>query len=136
MKKIISILCLSLVVINSHCYAAVMSKTETRVSVNDGTTNVEDSGLITKYFGNGATQLQVINLASGFNNISIPTGAKGVFIDISADTNMILKGVTADKGISLDSSCPVMFPISADGSTTFGINNLSSSTQPIKVFFL
>lgn len=130
------LLIVSLVVICSHCYAAVMSKTETRVSVNDGTTNVEDSGLVTKYFGTGAMQFQVVSLSSGFNNISIPSGAKGVFIDISADTNMILKGVTADKGISLDSNCPVLFPISADGSTTFGITNLSGSTQQIKVFFL
>ena len=122
-------------VFTTSVYATSMSKVETRVSVNDGTTDVESTGLITKYFTNGATEQKTVSLAAGFNNISIPSGAKGIFVDVGSSTNMILKGVTADKGISLDATTPVLLPLSADGSATVGISNMSASSQSVKVYF-
>lgn len=136
MKKSAVVIGISLVVISSQCYASNLSKVETRISVNNGTTDVLSTGLITKYFATGATQEQTISLpATTFTALTIPSGAKGIFIDVGSSTNMILKGVTGDKGISLDATCPVLCPLSLDGSSTVGINNLSSSAQSVTVYY-
>lgn len=127
---------MSLVVITSHCYAD-NSKIEVRGSIDDGETTLQDTGLIVKYFTSGARQQQTVTLTgSAFTNIAIPASSDAVLIDIGTNTGLKLKGVTGDTGISLDSACPILLPISADdASTTFGILNLTSTSKQVKVYF-
>lgn len=113
---------------SSNAFAVDTSKIEVRGSISDGTTTVEDSGLIVKTFTAGARQQQTLTLAAGATTVSIPSGSKGVLLDVGSVRSLHLKGVTGDKGISLDSSFPVMIPLSADATTTMLISNDGVST--------
>jgi len=67
----------------------------------------------------GSGQIQVINLASGANTITVPTGAVAVTI-IPPDNNsetLTLKGLTGDTGIALALTAPCS--LSLAGVTTF-----------------
>lgn len=133
MKKIILVILGLVLTFSAH---ADNSKIEVRGSVDDGTTTISDTGLITKYFGTGAQQQQTISLtASTFTNISVPSGAKAVLINVLSADGIKLKGITGDEGISLDSACPVLMPLSTDGTVTLGIQNMETSAQTIKVYF-
>ena len=133
MKKLIAILAIFLA---STAYAE-NSKIEVRGSVDDGTNTYMSSGLITKYFASGARQQQAVTLtASAFTTISIPVGSRAILIDMLSADGLKLKGLTGDQGISIDATCPVLLPISSDGTTTVGIQNLETSSQRINVFFL
>ena len=133
MKKLIFI---ALLLFSTNVYAADSSKIEVRGSVDDGSTTVLDSGVITKYFGSGTRQQQSVSLtASAFTTISVPTGTKGVLIDVLTADGIKLKGVTADTGISLDSTFPVLIPLSTDGTATLGIQNMETAVQQIKLFW-
>ena len=117
-------------------YATDYSKIEVRGSVNDETSTVQDTGAITKYFASYNRQSSLVTLtASGFTNISIPTNSKAVLIDVISADGIKLKGVTGDTGISLDATCPVLLPLSTDGTTTIGIQNMEASAQTIRVMF-
>lgn len=126
------------ILISTNAWATDYSKVEVRASITDETSNNTDSSMITKYFANGARQVQTVSCtASAFTNISVPSGAKAVLIDVGTSTDLALKGVTADTGISLDSTCPVLLPISDDpATTTLGILNRSGSAKTVKVFWL
>lgn len=112
------------------------SKLEVRGSVNDGTTTLQDSGLITKYFTTGVRQQQTLSLtASAFTTVTIPTGAKALLVDVGSVTGIKLKGVTGDAGISLDSTVPMLLPISQDGSATIGFQNMNSSAKSVTAYW-
>lgn len=130
-------LLLLLLLITTPAWAVDNSKVEVRGSVNDETSNVLDSGLITKYFTSGARQQQTISLDSvTYTNIAVPVGAKAVLIDVGTATGLQLKGVTGDVGISLDSTVPILIPISDDRTTTtLGIRNGNTTTRSVKVFW-
>jgi hypothetical protein len=120
----------------SVSYATDTSKVEVRASVNDGSTNVTDSGLITKTFTTGVRQTETKSLTAGaFTNISVPSGAKAFLMDIGSSRSLVLKAVTGDVGISLDSVTSVMLPISADN-VTFGVLNRNASNQTVTVYWL
>lgn len=115
------------------------SKIEVRGSVNDGTTTKQDSGLITKYFTTGVRQQQSVTCtASSFTGITVPTGdgtkVKGIMIDMGTARGLQLKGVTADIGISLDSTFPTLIPFSGDNNT-IGITNNTAVSQSVTVYF-
>lgn len=137
MKKIVLLLVISLLFTTSHCYSADTSKVEVRASVNDGTTDVEDSGLIVKTFSTGVRQQQTITLAANTNtSLSKPTAAKGVLIDVGSTRSLHLIGVAGDRGISLDSAIPIMLPLSSDGAfTTVSISNDGAAAN-ITVYWL
>ena len=127
-------------IISSFCYfssaSADNSKVEVRGSVDDGTTTLETTGLITKYFTSGARQQQQISLtASAFTAITVPSGARAVIIDMLSADGIKLKGLTGDQGISLDSVVPIVLPLSGDGTVTIGIQNLETTAQTIRVFW-
>lgn len=134
MKKFIAFLFIaSLFCANSY---ADNSKIEIRGSADDGSSTNMSTGIITKYFTSGNVQQQTLSLtASSFNNLTIPLGAKAVLIDVLSADRIILKGVTGDKGISLDRTVPILLPISNDVTTTLGLTNNSSSAQTVKVYF-
>lgn len=129
---------LASIILTSSVFATDYSKVEVRASVTDETSNNVDSSMITKYFANGARQAQTVSCtASSFTNLTVPSGAKAVLIDVGTSTDLALKGVTADTGISLDSTCPVLLPISDDpATTTLGLLNRSGSAKSVKVFWL
>lgn len=134
MRKVL-VLLLSLL-ISSQAYAVEKSKVQIQASIDDETSTLSNTGLITKYFNTGARQQQSVSLtASAFTGITIPTGAKAILIDVISADGIKLKGVTGDTGISLDSTVPVLLPISGDGSATIGIQNMETSAQTIRVFF-
>lgn len=127
MKRVI-LLFLSLIVITGHAYATDTSKIEVRGTVNDGTAVVEDTNDIVKVFTTGARQQQPITLSVGSNSITVPSGAKAVLLDIGSTKNLHLIGRPGDKGISLDSNCPVLIPLTSDGAVpAFSISNDASS---------
>lgn len=65
---------------------------------------------------------QSIVLASGFNQIAVPTGARlCIIVPPTANaTTLTLKGVTGDTGIPLHPATPTMLALAA-GDTTIGI---------------
>lgn len=121
----------------NNLYAADTSKVEVRASVNDGTTDVENSGLIVKTFTTGIRKQESITLAANTNtNLVKPTAAKGVLIDVGSTRSLHLIGEAGDKGISLDSSIPIMLPLSSDGAfTNVRISN-DGAASTITVFWL
>jgi hypothetical protein len=134
MKKLILAVMLGLFTTSSY---AENSKIEVRGTIDDDSTNLIDSGNIVKYFSSGAIQRNVVSIDGlGFTNISIPRGAKAILIDIGSYTGLKLKGVTADTGISLDSTCPILLPLSDDPvTTTLGLRNDLASSASAKVYF-
>lgn len=137
MRKLTVIL-MSLVVITSQVYAADTSKVEVRASVNDGTNDVENSGLIVKSFTTGARQQNTYSITTGVNTISVPSGSKGVLIDIpSASKNLHLIGRANDTGISLDSAMPLLLGISSDGAVVdIRISNDNATTRTVYAYWL
>ena len=118
------------------CHAADTSKVEVRGSVDDGTSEVQDTGLIVKLFATGARQQQFVSLAAdSFTNVTVPTDAKAVLIDVMTSDGIKLKGVSADTGISLDSTCPVLLPLSRDGTVTIGFLNMEDEKHPIRLYW-
>lgn len=133
MKKFISFIIASLLTVSAY---ADNSKVEIKATADDGQDVLQSTGLITKYFTSGTIQQQYVTLtASAFTNISIPSGAKAMLIDVISADGIKLKGVTGDTGISLDSTVPVLLPITQDGTATIGIQNLETASQRIKVYF-
>lgn len=118
------------------CYAE-NSKIEVRGSIDDGSGTIQDSGLITKYFPSGVIQQQTVSLdSSTFTTITVPINAKALLIDMMSADGITLKGVTADVGISLDSTCPVLLPLSSDSSTmTLGIRNDERAGNKIRLYW-
>ena len=83
----------------SLALATDTSKVEVRASITDGSSTVEDSGLITKTFTTGVRQQQPVSLAaSSFTALSKPSGAKGILIDWGTVSNVKLKGLSASIG--------------------------------------
>ena len=126
-------------------YAADTSKVEVRASVTDGTSTVQDSGLVTKTFTTGIRQQQTISLSNGANTITVPNNTKGVMFDLTSGDgtgvrSLHLKGVTGDRGISLDSVCPVILPLSYDSAgvvtNTIIISSDNASAVTIKAYWL
>lgn len=133
MRKLLALL----ILVSTPAFAGDYSKIEIRGSVNDESTTNQDTGLITKFFSNGARQINKVSLdGSTFTNITVPSGAKAVIIDVGTYRHLKLKGVTGDTGISLDSNCPVVMPISSDRSTTtLGILNNASTSAEVKIYW-
>ena len=106
-------------------------------SISDGSETVLSSGIIIRSFTAGARQQQTVSIAAtSFQAITIPTGAKAILIDTAGSSDLKLKGVTGDVGISLDSTCPVLLPLSDDTATmTLGIQNPASSADSVIVYF-
>ena len=134
MRKLILIV--SLLIITSRVYAAEKSKIELRGSVDDGTSTLQDTGPMVDYFTANARQNQLIQLpASSYTNIVVPLTADAVIIDVGTFTGLKLKGVTADTGISLDSSTPILLPLSRDNTVTLGIQNLRDQNANCRVWW-
>ena len=124
------------VLYSAIAFATDTSKTEVRVSINDGSSTVVDWGLVVDSFTSGTRQTQTVTLTgSAFTALTVPSGAKGLFIDTSAISGLKLKGISADNGISLDATCPLLMSISDDGATV-GIQNLYSTSQDVQVTWL
>ncbi len=130
LKRILVLVAMLSVAASNYCYSSDTSKVEVRASVNDGTSSVEDSGLIVKTFSTGIRKQETLTLSANTNtNLVKPTAAKGVLIDIGSNRSLHLIGEPGDKGISLDSSCPVMLPLSSDGAfTNLRISNDGAAT--------
>jgi len=137
LRQILGGSALATAILVTNSYATDYSKIEVRGQVTDETTTNLDSGNITKYFATGSRQMQTVSLtASAFNNLTVPSGAKAVLIDVGTSHSLKLKGVTGDTGVSLDTACPVLLPISDDpATTTLGILNSHGSAQSVKVFW-
>ena len=134
MKKRMALVLLAILA-TVPCFAD-NSKIEIRGSADDGESQVMSSGLITKYFASGVIQQQTISLDSNsFTALTIPTGAKAIMIDVISSDGLILKGVTADTGISLDKTCPVLMPLTSDSSIRIGIRNNENNSNRAKVYF-
>ena len=133
MKRLI----LALLLVSNLAYADENSKIEIRGQINDDTTNLLDTGTITKYFATGARQMQKLSIDTAvFSALTIPAGARAVLIDVGTSTGLKLKGVTADVGISMSSVVPVLIPISYDlALTTIGILNTSATSKEVKIFW-
>ena len=138
MRRIVLLILISIGITSTQLYAADTSKVEVRSSVNDGTNDVEDSGLVVKSFSTGARQQNTYSITTGVNTITVPTGAKGVMLDIpSASKNLHLIGRINETGISLDSTFPVILPISSDGAVVeLRISNDSATTRTIYGYWL
>ena len=63
MRKLISLVVMSILWCSTS-YAVDTSKVEVRASIDDGTSTVEDSGLITKTFTAGVRQKQTLSLSN------------------------------------------------------------------------
>ena len=141
MKRILSLAVIS-ILCQSLCYAADTSKVEVRTSISDGSSVVQESGIVTKTFTTGVRQQQTLTLANGANTITVPANTKGLMLDLtSLDSTSVrslhLKGVTGDRGISLDSSCPVLLPLSNDVVTnTMIISNDNATSVQIRAYWL
>jgi len=126
--------------ISSIAYATDTSKVEVRASITDGTSTVEDSGLITKTFTTGVRQQQTLSLSNGANTVSIPNNSKGVLLDLGSVRSLHIKGHTNDRGISLDSAFPVLIPLSYDSAgvvtNTMIISSDNTSAVSIQAYFL
>lgn len=128
---------LILILFHTSAWATDTSKVEVRGQVNDGTTNLQDSGIISKSFTAGVRQSQAITAsASAFTALTVPSGAKAILIDVGTVRGLKLKGVTGDVGISLDSTVPVLLPLSSDSANvTLGILNNYASDASIRVYY-
>lgn len=113
------------------------SKLEVRGTVDDDSDILMSTGLIVKNFTTGARQSQKLSIDSAtFSAFTVPSGAKAVLIDVGTSTGLHLKGVSADTGISLDNTVPVLLPLSDDiGVTTLGLRNDGPSTQTVKIYW-
>ena len=134
MKKLIVLVML---LVNTQVYAE-NSKIEVRGTVDDGEDIILSTGLITKYFASGAIQTSILSLDSNsaFTAATIPLGAKAVLIDVMSSDGIALKGVSADVGISLDDTCPILLPLTGDSTTlTFGFQNRESNSNRVRLFF-
>ena len=127
------------ILIATPAFATDTAKVEVRASINDGTATVEDSGLVTKTFTAGVRQQQTLSLSAGANTISVPANSKGVMFDVGSVRSLHLKGVTGDRGLSLDSACPVVLPLSYDtagvSTNTMIISNDNASAQQILAYW-
>ena len=131
----IRLLLVVMLLIASNCLAADTATIEVRGKVSDGSSTVMDTGLITKTFTANARQQQTVNLtANAFTNIAVPNTADAVLIDIGTNRSLTLRAVTGATGISLDSACPIMFPVSADN-VTFGLFNANTSNVQVRVYW-
>lgn len=79
---------------------------------------------------------EIITLtASVFNALTVPTGAKGVWIDPKTATTLTVKGVTGDTGIvsvpTTANSLPIFLPLGT--SPSIGILNNVASEQVVEV---
>lgn len=86
--------------------------------------------------GNIAPQLSLVNLASGFNSITVPSGAIGVIIT-PPTTNAValtLKGVTGDTGISIPAAATSLVTFGTTPST-IGITAASATTGNTQFIF-
>ena len=136
MNKITSFVLIMIMTMASSAHALNDGKIEIRGRSSNGTFTVMDTGIITKVFTEDATQQSIVTLtASAFTNVSVPSGAKAVLIDVGTNSGIKLKGVTGDTGISLDSTCPVLMPLSTDGNTTMGFQNMKASSAQVRVYF-
>lgn len=126
---------LALLIFTVPAYAQDYGKIEVRGSSNNGNQTTLDSGLFTKYFTSDVVQTQAITAtASAFTAITVPSGSKALLIDVGTSKGLKLKGVTGDNGISLDSNCPILLPVSDDGATV-GLQNLYSSNASVRAYF-
>ena len=124
-----------LLVATTYLAFAENSKIEVRGSIDDGTSTLQDSGIITKYFTTGARQSQLVTLTAGaFTAFTKPSAAEALLIDIGSVRSLRLKGVTGDVGISLDSNCPVLLPIS-DDNVTIGILSNNASNTTVRLYW-
>ena len=128
---------LMLVFFQSSALAVNNGKVELRVSGDsDSEIVILDSGLITKYFTNDVIQTQNVSLTAGaFTAFTVPSNAKGLMVDVGSVRSLALKGVTGDVGISLDSNCPVLVPLTRDASSTVGILNRNATAQTVRIYF-
>lgn len=128
-------LILALLLISAPAFATEYSKVELRASVNDETATLQDTGTISKYFVRGARQQQAVSLtASAFTALTVPTGAKAMLVETTSLDGVKLKGVTGDTGISVDSTTPILVPVS-DDNTTIGFQNMNSTASQIRVYW-
>lgn len=133
MRYLISLLMMGL--LSASAYAQDYGKVELRGSSDDGESTTLSTGLITKYFTSDVVQTQSITAtASAFTAITVPSGTKAMILDVGSVRGLKLKGVTGDNGISLDSTCPVLIPISDDGATV-GVQNLYATNATIRAYF-
>lgn len=77
----------------------------------------------------GPAQVTQVELANGFNEISVPANAKGVVIvfDPTTTRTFTLKGVTGDTGISVAGLAVLNFA-TAGSPTTIGITASGADT--------
>lgn len=131
MKKIL----LAAILLTTPAYAD--SKIEIRGSVITNDATVIDTSQITKYFATGKKQHQTVTAtASTFTAITVPTGSKAIIIDVGTTRGLKLKGVTGDTGISLDSTCPIVIPLSGEASVvTLGLQNQYATDASVDVYF-
>lgn len=101
------------------------------VVTNNGTRDVITfpvSTSVTLVAGLQDGQMTPLTLASGFNALTVPTGAQGVMIRLTAGALTItVKGVTGDTGVVLQSgtltTVPIILPLGTSpsiGLTTSG----------------
>jgi hypothetical protein len=81
-------------------------------------------------------QSQQIILASGFNSITVPSGATGCVITPPAGNAvaLTLKGVTGDTGIPMHPTFPTI-PMFATSATTFGITAAAATSGNTQINF-
>ena len=124
----------------SSAWATEYSKVEVRTSVDDGENTLQDSTLVTNYFTSGARQTQKVSLpAATFTALTWPASADGVMIIANQGNSPVglkLKGVTGDTGISLDSTFPIVLPLSSDAANiNLGILNEKASADSVRVLW-
>lgn len=133
MKKLSLIVALLLVCSVAH--ATNTSRIKVQGTVDDGSTKFVDTGAMSDSFTTGAIQVQIVQpTVSAYTAISVPTGAKAIMIDVGTVRGLKLKGVSGDVGISLDSVCPVLLPLSADN-VTLGFLNTTATTDNTTLYF-
>jgi len=86
---------------------------------------------------NATFSQQTVNLSNGFNSITVPTTA-GMMVIIPPNNNtasMILKGVTGDTGIELNTTAPLTIPFPSTPPASVGIT-AGSAISGVQVIFL
>ena len=82
-------------------------------------------------------QRQTIAIASGFNALTVPSGASCVVIQVmSGAVTLTLKGVTGDTGIVLQSGTLTSFPICIPLGTSPSLGIDSDGTASLDVLYL
>ena len=83
---------------------AVTSRLEIRGIISGLASGKKNIGPLVRSDATGATQTTQLTLASGFNEIAVPTNCSGVLIifAITSTVTKVIKGVTGDTGITLD----------------------------------